>query len=237
MNDFYLTLPSNSSLAYYSNNNPTHYYTRLGQELDLSGRQYEVGLAEIQFPNIHSQMNDSWLVYNKGENVYSYIIPKQIYINEENLIKHLNTIVEDNIFYFSPITRKVTINLSIDTATLDLSSQLAEVLGGFNTSIKGPASIEGSKTFQLEKIKNIYVYCNIIEYRHVGDSKVPLLRVVPIVKKSLDVIYKIFEKPHYIPLTRHCFNTIEISLNTDTGEKPSFLQGNTVVTLHIRPRK
>ena len=235
MSDFYITLPSNN-VDFFSNDS-SHYHTRLAQELDLSGHRYEVGLAEIQFPNTHSQMGDSWLVYSRGESVFHYIIPKQIYINEENLIKHLNTRFEDNIFYYSPITRRVTINLSIDRSTLELSEELADILGGFTTSIEGPALIEGSKSFEFEKFKNIYVYCNIIEYRYVGDTKVPLLRVVPIVDKTQSVVYKIFEKPHYIPLTRHCFNTVEISLNTDTGKKPSFLPGNTVVTLHIRPQK
>ena len=67
--------------------------------------------------------------------------------------------------------------------------------------------------------------------------QVPLLRIVPTTDKSSDIVYKIFEKPHYQPLSRHRFNTVEISLNTDTGKKPSFGRGNSVVTLHLRPRK
>ena len=120
-------------------------------------------------------------------------------------------IVKENIFYYSPITRKVTINLLIDRDSLGLSEQLADFLGGFATSLEGPASIEGSRTFDLEKIKNIDIYCTIIEYSYVGETKVHLLRVVPIVDKTQGVVYKILEKPHYIPLTRHCFNTVEIS--------------------------
>ena len=207
-------------------NNPLFIQTDLGTEFTNKKVQNYLKKVGIIFFTSHNQDIKA-----------SIIERKQIYINEENLIKHLNTRFEDNIFYYSPITRRVTINLSIDRSTLALSEELADILGGFTTSIEGPALIEGSKSFEFEKFKNIYVYCNIIEYRNVGDTKVPLLRVVPIVDKTQSVVYKIFEKPHYIPLTRHCFNTVEISLNTDTGKKPSFLPGNTVVTLHIRPQK
>ena len=41
---FYLTLPSNSSVNHYPDNNASHYYTNLGGD-------FEVGLSEIQFSN------------------------------------------------------------------------------------------------------------------------------------------------------------------------------------------
>ena len=82
----------------------------------------------------------------------------------------------------------------------------------------------------------MYIYCDLVRHRQVGDTMVPLLRVVPATEKNADVTYRIFEKPHYQPLARYHFNTIEIRLSTDTGKIPSFASGKTVITLHLRPR-
>ena len=47
---FYLTLPSNSSMEYYPDNTTSHYFTKLPQDIHLTG-DYEVGLSEILFSN------------------------------------------------------------------------------------------------------------------------------------------------------------------------------------------
>ena len=49
MSHFYLTLPSNSSSSYYSNNTMTNYTTKLHNRTCLTG-EWEVGLSEISFP-------------------------------------------------------------------------------------------------------------------------------------------------------------------------------------------
>ena len=46
----YLTLPSNSSLKFFPENNAGHFITKLPQTITL-GDDYEVGLSEIQFRN------------------------------------------------------------------------------------------------------------------------------------------------------------------------------------------
>ena len=56
---FYLTLPSNSSIDYYSDNTLTNYVTQLQKPIELDGA-WEVGLAEIQYPH-------TWYNVNQGE--------------------------------------------------------------------------------------------------------------------------------------------------------------------------
>ena len=50
MNDFYLTLPSNSSMNTFPENTKTKFTTLLPNNLILSG-DYEVALANITFPS------------------------------------------------------------------------------------------------------------------------------------------------------------------------------------------
>ena len=46
---FYVVLPSNSSMNIYPDNTTTHFYTYLPQQFNLEG-QWTVGLTEIQIP-------------------------------------------------------------------------------------------------------------------------------------------------------------------------------------------
>ena len=50
MSQFYLTLPSNSSMDYYPDNTVARYTTKLTNTVELEG-EWEVGLTEISFPS------------------------------------------------------------------------------------------------------------------------------------------------------------------------------------------
>ena len=49
MNEFYVVLPSNSSMAHFSENRTTHFVTQFPKEIRLFGT-WSVTLAEIQIP-------------------------------------------------------------------------------------------------------------------------------------------------------------------------------------------
>ena len=54
MGDFYLTLPSNSSMDVYPHNTMANFKTNLPNRIELEGR-WEVGMVEMQYP--HSWYN------------------------------------------------------------------------------------------------------------------------------------------------------------------------------------
>ena len=58
MAQFDLFLPSNSSTKYFPTNTLTEYTTHLAKEIDLQG-EWEVGLAEIQYPHARNNITDS----------------------------------------------------------------------------------------------------------------------------------------------------------------------------------
>jgi hypothetical protein len=49
MNEFYLTLPSDSSREFFPRNTIAHYRTKLSRRIDLENDDWNVGLAEISF--------------------------------------------------------------------------------------------------------------------------------------------------------------------------------------------
>jgi len=63
---------------------------------------------------------------------------------------------------------------------------------------------------------------------------VPLLHIVDIQGKHVDIICKTYDAPHYIPVLLKDIVQIEINLKTDMNELFSFMFGKVIVKLHVR---
>ena len=84
---------------------------------------------------------------------------------------------------------------------------------------------------------SLYVYTSIVEPRVVGDSVVPLLRIVPIEGKHGDLVSKSFDNVQYVAVLHNEFTTIEVDIRDNTGRPVPFERGRTTVTFHFRHRK
>jgi hypothetical protein len=80
----------------------------------------------------------------------------------------------------------------------------------------------------------MYVYCDLVEPGLVGDTKVPLLRVVNVNKHLFEISSRIYTSPIYVPLQKKSFGTVEVNIMTDTGDPMPFASGKSVVVLHFR---
>jgi hypothetical protein len=83
-------------------------------------------------------------------------------------------------------------------------------------------------------LRLMYVYCDIASYTFVGDVKAPLLRVCDTEGEYGQNVRMIFTHPHYIPLGRTSFDTLEINIKDELGRSMPFEFGKAVVTLHFR---
>jgi hypothetical protein len=92
---------------------------------------------------------------------------------------------------------------------------------------------------QMNSIRALYVYSDIVKYQNVGDSCVPLLRVVPVDNAIQfgEYITRTFTTPHYVPVLKRNINTIEIDIKTDYSERIHFGIGKVYVQLHFRPKR
>jgi hypothetical protein len=86
-------------------------------------------------------------------------------------------------------------------------------------------------------LNSLYVYCPLVEQRMVGDTQVPLLRIVPLEGRDAEMVTRVFDPVQYCPLVLRCFQNVEIDIRDDTGVKIPFERGRVVVTLHCRKRK
>jgi hypothetical protein len=83
-------------------------------------------------------------------------------------------------------------------------------------------------------IHALYVYCDLLQFTHVGDIKAPLLRVVNSGGEAGDVVTRYYERPRYVPLQKKNFDSIQIIIRDDLGEKIQFETGKVLLTLHFR---
>ena len=139
---FYLTLPSNSSLDQYPDNGPNHFYTKLQRPIDLSGKNFEVGLAEIQFPNTWSNLPpDLFFMFQNseyGSAAQIRYIPDGMYDEPEKLVKEINKLMKytyktdsssaQSRLIFDKMTKTVIVKINKENEWIEFSKELADLL-------------------------------------------------------------------------------------------------------------
>ena len=86
-------------------------------------------------------------------------------------------------------------------------------------------------------LNSLYIYSDVIEAQIVGDSMVPLLRILQVEGKDGDIVSRTFQDPPYFPASRKSFDSIEVNIKDDTGERVPFESGKVIVQLHFRERR
>jgi len=81
---------------------------------------------------------------------------------------------------------------------------------------------------------DLYVDNDILKAQFVGDALVPFLRIVLVEGVDGQRVSKSFERPHYLPVSRREFETIEVNIKRDTRESVLFELGKVLLTLHFR---
>ena len=252
MTDFYLTLPSDACTDIYPENTPGHYYTQLPQEIDLSGKDFEIGLAEIQFPTSYTSIDEPMhLIYKSATNtdVELVTLPVGLYDSQETLISKLNALMSETIpggskaktkFFYDAIAKRTVLKINKDEG-LEISPPLAALLHFPKLSGKmiwGAVRKISEADIDFSQSETIYIYCDLVFPRQVGASLVPLLRTIPTIDKTVHDIHKIYDRIHYLQMSRSRFSVVEILLSSDKGKVPHFGKGRrSEITLHVRPRK
>ena len=245
---FYLRLPSGNSLDYFPDNTLTQYRVKLPRELTFSGK-WEVGLTEIQYPRTWYNLSDDegWMHMRPKPDDKMMILKLKggYYPNSKfllNAMKGVKSMSKSHGkigFEYDEITQKVTITVQ-KGAEIILSPRLGVLLGFADTEGVHMKFTEGVHTGQWvcdvnQGFTSLYVYTDIIEPTMVGNTYAPLLRIVPVSGKHGNTVTKdLGRNIQYYPLQQKAFDTIEIDIRKNTGEKVKFERGRVVVTLNFR---
>lgn len=152
---FYLTLPSNSSINYYPTNTTANYTTHLPRSINLSEGGWEVALVELHYPctfpllsekatltvNMYSVgssvtivTQDAKTIAERAKEIYETVRrvePPDSFSSLEELLTVINRAADEiNVeFRADPGTKRVTVVLGAGVARLKISPQLSRVLG------------------------------------------------------------------------------------------------------------
>lgn len=89
----------------------------------------------------------------------------------------------------------------------------------------------------LGDVSTLYVYVDIIAPQIVGNVKAPLIRNIAVTGDYGRVITVDFPNVHYVDLLNRSFQSITISIKSESGWTIPFNFGKTVVKLHFRRKR
>ena len=213
--EFYVTLPSNSSMQYFPDNKTSNFKSKLSRTLQLDG-EWEVGLTEIVYPhtcyNIREGKN-SVEIY-ASDNLYlvfktvEYSIQPGYYEKVQDVIDALYKAglanLTDVVLSYDDTSKRVTAKCG-KRVVVKLQGDITRMFGFLNeTTIR--ASDEKGFTLALPETGNqyFYVYTDIIKSQYHGDVVVPVLRTVTVKGEHGNYVSENFERAHYVPLKKKC---------------------------------
>ena len=237
--EFYIVLPSNSSMVTHPYNTLAQYITNLPRRISLSG-EWECGLTEIHYPHDWYNVRNSRMTVEYEESVHNVFLADGYYDSPETLVNTLNGEKPGRVqFSYNSVTQKVCAHMKNNTK-FTLYGDLIDILGfgesvttGENRSVALPAN---SIVDLRRGFESLYVYSSLVEPRIVGDKIVPLLRIVPITGRNGEMVTTRFDHVQYAPIMHREFGTVETEIRDDTCRSVPFERRKVTVTLHF-PRR
>ena len=252
---FYLTLPSDSSAASFPDNTIARYVTKLPERIQLDG-DYEIGLSEISYPHswyiIDNRDERFWigaLNFATGEFAEMAILETGYYKDPETFIDNLTqqttkafTSIDGFFVNFSFVKGTDRIRMQVknsDSILAVIAPDLLEFLG-FRRQLIVSKNMDRHGTFPFDLNRGLhlaYVYCDLVVESTIGDTRAPFLRVLNVSGEKDRHVQITYVRPHYVPVRRREFDTIAITINNELGRPMPFELGKSVVTLHFRRRQ
>jgi len=215
----------------YPNNTTSQFITKLPKHFELTG-DWIVSLKEISVPIalVNIAANTYMLEIRDtaaDTTAERQTLPPSTHVGISTIIQEVNKLIKPRYgISLRPQMvnnrRWVRFELSSARYSLRLNGPLSQLLGfsagrvfirGRNTAEKPP------KLPGIDQIRNLYVYCDIVENIIVGDSSTPLLRIVEVTRdESRTRIHTIINTPLFVPVQKKSFDTIAIWIMTNDGK-------------------
>ena len=206
-----------------------------------------MSLVEIQYPhNWYKVPAEECCSTSDSEDgptaAYDFLIPAGYYHRIQTLLNQskekdnhvfgsTNSMIQ---FKYEKNSRKVSMESS--SCRLTLPPYLQKMLGMTMVSSFAINQLKADSVVDMDLVDYLYVYCDMVEPRVVGDSQVPLLRIVPAADHG-QLVTQVYENVYFVWLQRKSFQTIEIIIGDRAGNVVPFTQGTLNVTHHFRQCK
>lgn len=252
MDDFFITLISNSSLNYYPQNTTSNFSVQLPKKIELND-EWRVGLAEIHynynFFNIAENSNTFYITEASIRSQHSkYVIKTGFYAQIDDIIylilqetekKFGSWITYDSWKKQTIITKTDKIKSLIkedDSLKIEFKGRLAMQLGfPPNTNVLEYDESPYTCNINFGIPDQIFIYTDIIEPQIVGDKAVQILRIVNNKYNEYGAsIFTEFKDIQYVSLMKKQFESINVILRDTSGLSFPFLHGISTIKLHFK---
>lgn len=213
MEEFYLTLVSNSSMKYYPDNRTNSFTVHLPQYITLNG-SWKVALVEIHYPftffNITNHNNSVLVRYSSddGDDTHVAKLETGCYDNIIDLLIVINKLIErhtknDQFITYDYVTKRLKINHIIDNTNKEESSDnviLRPEQPLLSISFEGRLAMQlgfaPDENILLHRLsphavnlglgvpEEFLVYCDIVESQIIGDTSSKVLKIINTVSGS-----------------------------------------------------
>ena len=188
----------------------------------------------------------------------TYNLDPALYTSITDIVEAMNTLVQERNNHNETCitvkvprrTQKVVIMLANDTSGLAFcSTVLGHTFGNnvgnqFGVLMKGKGPHEPQFAYDIVRIHSLMIYGDLVEYKIIGDTNIPLLRCSPFISKlkGKDIIttgqymnYQTFSNLQFRPLLKKSSHCIHIDLRNTSDEKTPFVSvGITRLVLMFR---
>jgi hypothetical protein len=226
--NFFVTQPSDSSAKYYPNNTVARFVTKLPETIRFQGH-YEMALVEIIHPhswyNVSDENKDNYWIAAANKDAMQKVYLSSGYYEDWNaLVEALEFAQNIGVkFAFNRASGRFSFNFcSTGSHTMRMHDDLPSFMGFEDlSSCDKSFGAVGERDFDANRGLNLmFVYCEVATHSIVGDTKTPLLRVLNIAGKHGEYVRHTYVQPHYVPVGRREFDTIEIALYLMTRVNP-----------------
>lgn len=135
-------------------------------------------------------------------------------------------------FDFNEKTHRAKFTLTSMKHELVLTEKLSDILA---VRKRNGLRYESEAEVDVNRARHtIFVYSDVVADSIVGDVRAPLLRSAIVRGSYGENVRETFAKVMYLPVKSNHFQTIRVSIKTETGDLVPFNYGNSCVVLHFR---
>ena len=246
LTDFYIALPSDSSIKYFPENTVSGYTTNLPREIVLDGN-WECGVSEIQYPLSFFNVTEFMGIVRAFSSVKQQTVrfPPGVYTTND-VVKKINGLISRDNGEIKIDSHSGKILLKTGAHPLRMTPSLIGFLGHefepkvekgvFEklTTYNGLRILDTRRSFDA-----LFIYCDTLAPRIVGDTNSSLLVTLTNGGKRImfgETVTNRFSKIRYYPVAKRRFHTIRIDIRTNLGVPVKFESGKVFVELHFRKK-
>jgi len=213
---------------------------------DSSHRSFQVTIPTSHYDTVNDLLS---VIADKTEEKVKQLLEEELVKKteedgeeeESTYVTKLKMVPRAIFWNFDPVQKRVTVKFKQDVVSaIRLSEHLQYMLGFEERDLYNWNMYKDIAKYPMDMragVDALYVYCDLIENQIVGNTREPLLRILPVQGNYGEIVDQDFVARHYIPLLKKEFSTVQISIKSDCDVLIPFAFGKVIVKLHFKKRE